>query len=143
MLHVILKVEFPCLTETNYHITSPQDVKYNCIAWAAGEDDIWWWPDDMLSAYWPDTVPRQTTLEAFIQAFATKGYSPCKDGTLAQGFEKIALYALSEKPTHAARQLPDGNWTSKLGRNHDIDHTLDALNGPQYGSVAVFLRRAL
>ena len=143
MLHVSLKIEFPCLTATNYHVTSPKDVQYNCIAWAVGENDVWWWPDDMLYAYWPDTVSRQVTIEAFIQAFSTKGYSPCEDGILEQGFEKVALFALNEKPTHAARQLPDGNWTSKLGEIQDVIHTIDALDGPQYGSVALFLKRAI
>jgi hypothetical protein len=143
MLHLSLKTEFHGMTETNYHVTSPQDVQYNCIAWAAGEDDVWWWPDNMLYAYWPDTVTRQTTIEAFVQAFSTKGYYPCDNGSLEEGFEKIALYAINEKPTHAARQLRDGNWTSKLGQNHDISHTIDALDGPQYGSVSLFLKRAI
>lgn len=143
MLHVSLKAEFPCLTEANYHVTSPQDVQYNCIAWAAGENDVWWWPDDMLYAYWPDTVPRQTTMAAFIQAFSTKGYYPSDDGSLEEGFEKVALYAINERPTHAAKQLCDGNWTSKLGQNHDISHAIDALDGPQYGSVALFLKRVI
>lgn len=131
------------MMETNYRITSPQDVQYNCIAWAAGENDVWWWPDDMFYAHWPDTVPRQVTIEAFIQAFSTKGYYQCDDGSLEKGFEKIALYALNEKPTHAARQLSDGNWTSKLGRNHDISHPIDALDGPAYGSVTLFLKKAI
>ena len=131
------------MTEMNYQVTSPQDVQYNCIAWAAGENDIWWWPDEMFSLHWPEDAPRQVTIEAFIQAFSTKGYSPCESGNLEQGFEKIALYALNEEPTHAARQIPDGSWTSKLGRLQDISHTIDALNGPEYGSVALFLKRAV
>lgn len=143
MLHLSLKAGFPCMTETNYHVTSPKDVQYNCIAWAAGENDVWWWPDEMFSAHWPEAAPRQVTIEAFIQAFSTKGYSPCEDGNLEQGFEKIALYALKEKPTHAARQLPDGHWTSKLGEIQDVSHTIDALNGPAYGSVVLFLKRAI
>lgn len=143
MLHLALKAEFPLMTEANYYVTSPQDVQYNCIAWAAGEDDVWWWPDSMYNAHWPDSASRQETIEAFIQAFSTKGYSLCKDGRLEQGFEKIALYALNEKPTHAARQLPNGNWTSKLGTNHDINHTIDALDGPVYGSVVMYLKRVI
>lgn len=131
------------MTETNYHVTSPEDVQYNCIAHAAGENDVWWWPDEMLSAHWPDAAPRQVTIEAFIQAFSTKGFFPCEDGSLEQGFEKIALYAINEKPTHAARQLPEGNWTSKLGKIQDVSHTIDALNGPEYGSVVLFLKRAV
>ena len=143
MLHLALKTEFPCMTETNYHVTSPEDVQYNCIAWAAGENDVWWWPDRMFIGYWPDQAPRRETAEAFIQAFSTKGYFPCNDGNLEAGFAKIALYALNEIPTHAARQLPDGNWTSKLGKIQDVSHTIDALDGPKYGSVVLFLKKAI
>lgn len=95
----------------------------------------------MFTRYWPDDAPRLETIGAFVQAFSTKGYVPCDDGNLEQGFEKIALYTLNGTPTHAARQLPDGNWTSKLGESHDISHTIDALNGPVYGSVAMYLMR--
>lgn len=142
MLHASLKTQFPYLTAANYHVTSPPDAQYNCIAWAAAEDDVWWWPDSMLNYHWPESALRQETIEAFIQAFSTKGFSPCSDGSLETGFEKIALYAINEKPTHAARQLSDGSWASKLGQNHDICHAIDALDGPQYGSVTLFLKRA-
>lgn len=131
------------MMETNYYVTSPKDVQYNCIAWAAGENDVWWWPDVMFTRYWPDEAPRLETIDAFVQAFSTKGYYPCEDGSLEKEFEKIALYSLNEKPKHAARQLPDGNWTSKLGEIQDISHTIDALDGPAYGSVVLFLKRAV
>ena len=80
-------------------------------------------------------------MAAFVQAFATIGYSPCPDGSLEAGWEKVALYATDEGPTHAARQLPTGRWTSKLGPDDDIEHALEGLCGPAYGSVVQFLRR--
>ena len=55
----------------------------------------------------------------------------------------MAIYALQGKPTHAARQLGDGRWTSKLGKEVDITHTLVGLEGPVYGQVAAYLRRPL
>jgi len=58
-------------------------------------------------------------------------------------FEKVAIYALDGEPTHAARQLSDGTWTSKLGKDIDITHTLRALEGSTYGQVAAYLKRAL
>jgi len=145
MLHLDpnLQPAFPKLSATNHLPTSPADIQYNCIAWAASENDVWWWPDPMLVKYWPEDVPRLETLDSFIQAFSTKGYAPCSDGQVESGFEKVALYALNSKPTHAARQLSDGNWTSKLGGHCDISHTLDALDGPAYGSVVQFLKRPI
>jgi hypothetical protein len=57
------------------------------------------------------------------------------------GFEKVALYAdAAGIPTHAARQLSGGKWTSKLGRREDIEHALDDLTGDVYGSVVAFLK---
>jgi hypothetical protein len=110
-----LKDAFPYLEEEGFTETSPATPEYNCIAWAAGQTDVCWWPDEFQVGYWPDGVPRVVALGAFYQAFESIGYVRCADGQLEAGFEKIALYWLDGKPTHAARQLPDGSWTSKLG----------------------------
>ncbi|MBX9582766.1 MAG: hypothetical protein K2X87_20870 [Gemmataceae bacterium] len=130
---------FPDLTATNHYVTSPATSEYNCIAWAAGFSDEPWWPSgDPAVAYWPPSAPQEVTLPAFVAAFATLGYSPCPDGVVEPGYGKVALYTLGGVPTHAARQLPDGRWSSKLGNWYDIAHALD---GPVYGSPALFLRR--
>jgi hypothetical protein len=57
------------------------------------------------------------------------------------GVEKIAIYVRSDIPSHVARQLPNGKWTSKLGLREDIEHDLEALEGPEYGSVVLILSR--
>jgi hypothetical protein len=57
------------------------------------------------------------------------------------GWEKVAIYATDEGPAHAARQLENSRWTSKLGPDDDIEHTLEGLCSPLYGSVVQFLRR--
>jgi hypothetical protein len=142
-------VAFPQLGVANYTITSPVTNRYNCIAWAAGETSSWWWPDPRRIGKWPSHVPREETIDAFILAFGTLGYVPCADASLEAGFEKVALYAGTDasgklSPTHAARQLPNGNWTSKLGPLEDIEHqSLDALNGPSYGATVSYLKRPL
>lgn len=134
---------FPNLGNTDFFITSPQTKRYNCIAWAAGEAGQWWWPDPMLNDIWPDDAPREETLEAFIKAFALLGYSPCDNGGHEMGFEKVAIFLNSEKkPTHMARQLDSGKWTSKLGRLEDIEHDLAGVEGDAYGKVAHFLKRS-
>jgi hypothetical protein len=116
---------------------------YNCIAWAAGVTDAWWWPDANGDAFWPGGAPREVTLAAFEAAFATLGYEPCANGDLEPNFEKVAVYALAGVPTHAARQETDGKWTSKLGRGPLVAHNTPAgVEGPRYGQVICFLRRA-
>jgi hypothetical protein len=132
---------FPVLVRTGYQITSPPDPVYNCIAHAVGVTDNWWWPDPDGFDYWPPGLVRERTLAAFLQAFATVGYTPCPDDSLEPGWEKAAIYATDEGPAHAARQLSNGLWTSKLGPDDDIEHTLEGLGGALYGSVVQFLRR--
>ncbi len=80
-------------------------------------------------------------MAAFVQAFATAGFVPCPDGSLETGWEKAAIFATDEGPTHAARQLDTGHWTSKLGPDDDIEHTLLGLVSLTYGTVVQFLRR--
>jgi hypothetical protein len=135
------ETSFPDLARNGYHVTSPPDPVYNCIAWAAGITTTWWWPDPDGFDYWPPGVVRERTLAAFLQALATVGYAPCPDGSLEPGWEKVALYATDEGPAHAARQLGNGRWTSKLGPDDDIEHTLEGLVSPVYGAVVQFLRR--
>jgi hypothetical protein len=135
---------FPGLRGTAYQVTSPHDDKYNCIAWAAGDTTDWWWPDEADnpdSAHWPPGVPRVETLEAFREAFAILGYLVCDDDQLEAGHEKIALFARAGVPKHAARQLPSGLWTSKLGPMEDIEHALHDLTGTVYGAVVLVMKR--
>src|SRR5579871_5278130 len=103
--------------------------------------DRWWWPDPLGAGYWPNGIARTETQEAFVAAYATVGFAPTTDDSLQPGVEKIAVYAKGGKPTHAARQLPSGRWTSKLGRAEDIEHDLSALAGDVYGTVAFILQR--
>ena len=67
----------------------------------------------------------------------------CNSIAYEEGFEKVAIYIDTHgKPTHAARQLSSGIWTSKLGQLEDIEHSkLDDITGSQYGSVGVILKR--
>jgi hypothetical protein len=133
---------FPHLAVEGFRETSPATSRYNCIAWAVGATDAWWWPSPEAVHYWPAGVPREETLAAFLEAFATVGFLPAEDGGWDPKFEKLALYARDGKPTHAARQQPDGTWTSKLGKHVDISHTLRGIEGPVYGQVVAFMKRA-
>ena len=71
---------------------------------------------------WPAGVTRAETVEAFRDAFAALGYVVCDNDQPEAGYEKIALFALAGAPKHAARQLPGGRWTSKLGIMEDMEH---------------------
>lgn len=138
-----IEKSFPNLQRRGYSITSPATIDYNCIAWVADDTEVWWWPDPLYEYYWPPEIPRAINIKTFIRAFGFLGYTVCDNPEYENDLEKIAIYADSNgKPTHAARQLNSGKWTSKLGRSEDIEHhTLDSLAGSYYGSVAVILKR--
>ena len=134
---------FPRLQRSAFEITSPAQPDYNCIAWAAGEDTRWWEPDAFGLYYWPEDIPRQYTLEAYSSAFRRLGFEVCGEHALEKGWEKVAIFAGEDGvPTHAARQLPDGTWTSKLGKLEDISHPeVEHVAGTAYGKPVRFLRR--
>jgi hypothetical protein len=142
LFHEVVRNILPNLTATNYRITSPTSWKYNCIAWAVGSSDAWWWPTP--GRFWPNGAPREESLHAFTVAMETQGFSLCSSSELEPGMEKIALYAVDMVPTHAARQLPSGWWTSKLGPDFDIEHAdLNAVAGGVYGQPVAFLSRPI
>lgn len=132
----------PSLTLENHRVTSPATWDYNCIAWAVGVTNAWWWP--VPGRFWPAEVPRTETLEAFLAALGTRGFAPCSSSVAEDGREKVALYSLAGVPTHAARQLTNGWWTSKLGPSIDIEHaTVEAVAGGVYGEPVAFVSRSV
>ncbi|MEW6668330.1 MAG: hypothetical protein AB1512_24210 [Thermodesulfobacteriota bacterium] len=138
----MISESFPRLRESGYRVTSPATIEYSCIAWAAEDTVSWWWPDRLHQYYWPPGIPRNESVEAFVALFEGFGYEVCEDAEKQAEFEKIAIYVdISDKVTHASRQLESGAWTSKLGRLEDIEHAFDGVSGSQYGSVAVIMRR--
>jgi hypothetical protein len=139
-----LEVRWPNLASTNYQVTSPKSQEYNCFAWAAEDVERWWQPIPGEEFYWTDGVPNEETLDAYIKAYQTLGYQPCDNEQLEIGYQKIAIYIDTKgTPTHAARQLSSGRWTSKLGWFEDIEHELYGLTGERYGVVGQILKRLM
>jgi hypothetical protein len=136
--------DFPLLTPENHRDTSPEDRRYNCIAWAAEDTSHWWQP----GVFWrPMEWPvNDYGLGALEQAFLLLGYKDCgMDESLEPGFTKVALYATGAfLYTHAAQQLPTGKWTSKLGKGIDIEHDAPyVVAGSLYGEVQQIMKRAV
>ena len=70
------------------------------------------------------------------------GFVICADGSLEEGVEKVAIYAVGDEYMHAALQLGSGSWTSKMGTGEDIEHDApENLAGPCYGHVTAFMKR--
>lgn len=137
---MIRRRDFPRLTEDSYRVTSPATSDYNCIAWCANDTAHWWQP----GVYWPaSAVENDFGIAALEAAFQSLGFADCGlDNSLELDCEKIALYGSGAFYTHAARQLPSGKWTSKLGRDVDIEHeSPERLAGGIYGEVVEIMKR--
>jgi hypothetical protein len=127
--------------------TSDCSDEYNCIAWALRINNLGLWPWGDWE--WPRPKPAVVTVQEFIDVFAMFGFVQCASFIFEAGYEKIALYVRAGDPQHAARQLQDGRWTSKLGNGIDIIHDLlsdfptRAPYGPctSYGSAQYFFKR--
>jgi hypothetical protein len=135
--------DFPNLRTHYYQVTSPRTPVYNCIAWAAGDSKKRWWPAPAHGYWWPPGIALSDSVASFIAAFETIGYVPCGLEAVEFGFTKVVLYATNGSVKHAARQLPNGLWWSKMGAEEDLVHVLGAVAGPSYGFPVQFLRRPI
>jgi hypothetical protein len=146
--------DFPNLHSGNHRVTrraSRRGRKYNCIAWGGGRTRKMWDPfpqEPEEDYYWPAGVPRDYKLTSLVMAYETEGFVALTDdgkpvdGTLEDGVEKVALYADGDEYMHAACQLANGKWTSKMGSGQRIEHdTPTDLEGPAYGKVAKYMKR--
>ncbi|MGD0464201.1 MAG: hypothetical protein ABSB74_17095 [Tepidisphaeraceae bacterium] len=130
------------LARNQHKITSQASGDYNCIAWAAGVQTEWW--SHEIPYKWP--VTRSPLAKSLVKVFAGLGYKMDRRGdtSLQPGIDKVAIYAKGEMWTHAARQLPNGKWTSKLGRDEDIEHeNPECLCGDTYGTIHCIMRKAI
>lgn len=116
----------------NFEIIGPPDNTFNCIGWALGMNNHFIWPG--------------YNIENFDDLIDKAGGEECEDGKLEPGFTKIALFGsdlgYKTEPTHMARQLSNGKWTSKLGGNGKIIHELNEMEGGCYGHVIKFYKIA-
>jgi hypothetical protein len=113
------------------------------VGWAAEDTEHWWQPGKYwLPKDWPADDVGLTALE---QAILALGYVDCSmDARCEPGFEKVALYGSGLLYTHAARQLSNGKWTSKLGEDVDIEHdTPEDVAGGLYGEIVEIMKRPI
>ncbi len=133
---------FPNLASEGFSIVGEPSGAYNCIAYAAGDTSKWWWPDGV--SYWPPWAAETELIESLKEAFAGLGYQQCDDGRTEGGYQKVALYEKIGKMKHAAIQMPNERWRSKLGQGPVIEHdSPQSLSGGMYGSVTTYMRKEL
>jgi hypothetical protein len=145
----MILAEFPNSQKSPFIPTSPWTFDYNCIAYACGVLDEWYWPPgnepwaNGKLTVWPNGIPPNLQVGSFIMLFQSLGYQICPDGTLVAGFEKVVIFERNNEVTHAAKQNQDGSWTSKLGRNIDVSHAIAGMSGGVYGNPVQYLERLI
>jgi hypothetical protein len=149
----LFKTKWPnALEGENFVFSSLKKTGYNCIGFALGEEG----KDLMMTAFAKRLDLGQVGLskerlnhsvKAYAKIFAGfYGFEECNDGSYEAGFDKIVLYeGLDEDHeisfSHVAIQVDEKYWKSKLAWCEDVEHTLDALNGPMYGHPVMFMKR--
>lgn len=127
--------------------TSDESPRYNCLAWALGINWTFFSPERRHAGYyWPPGIPREWTMPNIRKIFYRHGFTEeTDDRTIEEGFDKVAVYVEENTegvPSHFAKQLPNGKWSSKMGDLIDMEHDdLDCLQGECYGSLYVILKR--
>ena len=134
--------------DSNWRVTSKNDPRYNCIAWAAVRSNVWWSPSEkrLPGVEWPFNLPPNFEPSTLVKLYEHLGYEICESDSCENGFQKVAVYTKTENGkaiwTHAARQLRSGMWTSKLGQAWDIEHSSpDTICNVDYGIVHAIMKR--
>ena len=149
MRDAYLEELLPRLKQSAYEITSPRSDAQNCIGHAL-QANLYFDPGVVGTfiegRYWPPDIRADDSVEAWVQLFEMHQFRECANGDLQTGMEKIAIYVGEDGNTsHCARQLPSGQWTSKLNKLEDIrrDSLADLLSPPEYAAVVKFMSRPL
>lgn len=138
----LLTAAFPKLESEGFEIVGEPTTEYNCIAYAAGDTTEWWWPNG--TGYWPPWATLDNRMESLKEAFVGIGYELCDDAYAEAGYQKVALYEIEGRFQHAALQMFNGTWRSKMGEGPVIEHSNpESLSGEVYGHATVFMRRAV
>jgi hypothetical protein len=130
--------EFPHLGN-QFQVLGPATPRYNCIAWSIGITTQW---------VWPAKPNKAATVADFDELYGKHGYRRVRGLNYERqaNYDKIVLYAKRTgntwEPTHGARQLSDGSWSSKLGKLPLIRHLEpEDIDGGSYGvPIAVYVR---
>jgi hypothetical protein len=111
----------PGLRGSGCVVTSPEDIRCDGLAWAAEDEEHWWWPNE--DSHWPEEAAREETIAAVVAAYGVLGFVSGEGLLVEQEYEDMVIYTSRDgTPTHVARQLQFGLWSSKRGLLQDVEH---------------------
>lgn len=83
-----IEAAFPELVGTKYSEKSKETDVYNCIAFAFGDVNQWWWPEKGYGIYWPPGFPLSQSVDVLIRICEVHGYSPVRGPNTRLGMRK-------------------------------------------------------
>jgi hypothetical protein len=115
-------------------------MEYNCISHTLNINNDISWPFDNNN-YWP--VSRDLTKESFDKFYEFHGFEKMNllDFSYEPKYIKVALYTNKGIPTHAAIQVDEFFWESKIGELGIIKHDLFEIEDNVYGEVTQIYRK--
>jgi hypothetical protein len=130
---------FPLLTNYDLIPNSESD-SYNCISHTIHLKEDISWPIDTRH-YWP--TKRELTKESFDLFYEHHGFEKLSilDFTYNENYTKVVLYTNNNIPTHAAIQIDNTYWESKIGRLGIIRHDLFEIENDVYGEITQIYRK--
>jgi hypothetical protein len=130
---------FPLLTDYEL-IPNSESMEYNCISHTLNINNDISWPFDNNN-YWP--VSRDLTKESFDKFYEFHGFEKMNllDFSYDPKYIKVALYTNKGIPTHAAIQVDEFFWESKIGELGIIKHDLFEIEDNVYGEVTQIYRK--
>ena len=138
---------FPLLTDYEL-IQNSENNKYNCVSHTLNIKDKWIWPyleDEIYirkyNSYW--TVKNEISKESFDEFYEYHGFEKLDllDFFYDPKYIKVALYTNKGIPTHAAIQVDEFFWESKIGELGIIKHDLFEIEDDVYGKVTQIYKK--
>ncbi|HYE53679.1 MAG TPA: hypothetical protein VD996_02510 [Chitinophagaceae bacterium] len=129
----------------NFHFTSLKKRGYKCVWYALmldrGDIDMLWFRD----FYNLDPATLDHSAKGYAKCFQQYfGFEECLSKEYEEGFIKIVLYEDKNQDfKHVARVLPNGYFTSKMGNYEDIQHSLEAVCGNEYGYPVLYMKKSV
>lgn len=121
-------------------IPNSESIEYNCISHTLNIDNDICWPYDENN-YWP--VKRELNKESFDSFYEYHGFEKIDflDFSYDPKYIKVALYCKKGIPTHAAIQINENFWESKVGELGIIKHDLFEIENETYGEATQIYRK--
>ena len=128
------------------------DQVHNCFGFAVGSKKFWQPPsihgdpEGDPRFYWPPELlgdaDENTWVSRYVAAAQAKGFSECgEDASLEVEFEKIVLIHSGGVFKHAALQIDEKRWKSKLGLLSDLEHPLEFMLRNPFGKGTIYMKR--